>query len=463
MSTPSIGTLLRETLRTPLRRYQVQGVRFVESLNGRALIGDDMGLGKTIQAIGWSSIRPDSSPCIIVCPAPVKFVWQRQLKEHAGLEATVLEGRKPYSIPKNGKWIINYDILQYWAETLLDHNPKLLILDECHRISNRKAKRTKACVSIGKNCPYVIGLSGTPIVSRPIEFFPILNLLNRELFPSFWSYAMRYCNPRRAWRGVGWDFNGASHTDELHELVSQVMVRRMKCNVAKDLPPKIITVLPTDIDNWEDYSLARDEFITWIKKNKGETAYRKAKGALAIVRLGALKQIVAEGKIASLEMWIKEWLSENEGKLIVFTLHRKTLALLRKLFPSSAQIQGQMTTLSRTSELKRFLTDPKCRVLFGQMKAAGEGIDGLQDVCSTVLFAELGWTPATHDQAMDRTHRIGQKAKTVNVFFMVGRNTIEDDIMDILDSKRKVVGAILDGEEAEGSIVNILLTRMIKE
>lgn len=456
----SLNALIRATMKSEPRRYQVQGVRFVQRRNGKAIIGDDMGVGKTYQAIAYLATHAESLPALVVCPANAKFVWLSQLKEHAGMSAFVCEGRTPKRL-RHKIWIINYAILHHWEEALIDANPRGLVIDECHRIKTMTAKRTMACRAIAKECDCncIIPMSGTPILNSPIEFFPALNLVAPDLFPAYWKYAMRYCKPRRGYRGRGWIFSGCDHPEELHKIAGTVMIRRMKQQVLTELPDRTVNVIPVRIDNRREYRRACDEFVTWLRDTKGAKAAKKARGgAVALMRIGALKKLVAVGKLKGLIDWITNWFDTTDRKLVVFAWHRDITQAIIKAFPGCSHIIGGTKTKLRQRAVRRFQCNPNVRLFVGNIKAAGECIT--LTAASDVLFAEIGWTPGEHDQASDRVLRIGQTAKKVSVYYMVGQRTIEEDILQVIDDKRKVVNAILDGEAAATSVVTALLEKM---
>ena len=236
-------------LKGQLRPFQKQAVSFIESQQGRALIADQMGLGKTIEALAWIQLHPELRPVVIVCPASVKLNWAKETKKWlSNPKIQVISGRKNgYSLTGN-IIIINYDIVPSWVNAIKTLIPRIIILDEAHYIKNSKAKRTRAIKQICKGVSHILTLTGTPIVNRPIEMFNAINLVAPKIFPSLWKYAHRYCNARH--NGFGWDFNGASNTQELHEkLTKTVMIRRLKKDVLKELPEKQRTVVPIPIKN----------------------------------------------------------------------------------------------------------------------------------------------------------------------------------------------------------------------
>lgn len=461
----SLVAKIRSVLRTTPYQFQVGGIRFLEERNGRAIIGDDCGLGKCLMSISWLMLHPEARPAIILCPASVKYVWHNELKKHAGARSTILSGQTPDRASLAGDlkgqiFICNYDILRFWLP-LLAINPQAVIIDECQRISNRKAKRSIATSTLAKASPHVIGLSGTPITSRPVQFFPILQMIDPKQFASFWWYAFRFCAPKRGWQGRGWDFSGASHTEELHERISKLMIRRMKVDVLKDLPAKVRTIMPVDIDNRQEYERARDDFIKWLTSKKGNAAAVRAARAEAIVRLGSLKHLAAEGKLGAAVAFIREWLEDTDLKLAVYAIHHSILDRLMAAFPGAATVTGRSSPKDRESEVHRFQTDPNCRLFFGNIQAAGEGIT--LHAASDMLVLELGWTPAEHDQCEDRILRIGQTSDHVQIRYMIAQNTIEEDILDLINRKRDMISRVVDGKASKdrmnipGIIINGLL------
>jgi SWI/SNF-related matrix-associated actin-dependent regulator 1 of chromatin subfamily A len=337
--------------------------------------------------------------------------------------------------------------------------PKVIIIDECQRIKNRTAKRTRACTGLAKTTEHIIALSGTPITNRAAEFFPVLQIIEPKQFPSWWRYAFRYCAPKRAFRGRGWDFSGASNTEELHQQVSRIMIRRMKTEVLKELPLKTRTIIPVDIDNRADYEKAKKDFIQWLAKKKGSDAAIRASRAEAVVKLGALKHLAAEGKVYRAVEYITEWLEDTQNKLVVFGIHHSIIDRLTEAFPHAAVVTGQVSTTNRLRAVDRFQMDPQCRLFLGNIQAAGEGIT--LHAASDMLVLELGWTPAEHDQAEDRINRIGQTADHVSIRYMVARNTIEESILKLIEAKRDVVGKIIDGGRA-ATVPMIIMDELLK-
>ena len=440
--------------------FQRTGVAFVESRNGRALIADEMGLGKTAQAISWLRLHPELRPVVVVCPASIKINWEREFRMWGMKDEKIqiISGKKNGYDLVGQIIIINYDILTSWLEPLVAYNPKVVIMDECHYARNSSALRTKAAKRLAKKISHVIALSGTPIVNRPIEFFNSINMIRPDVFPSFWRYAQEFCGAK--WNGFGWDFTGATNTDKLHRLLTEtIMVRRRKQDVLTDLPAKIHSVVPFEIDNREEYKRASGNIIAWILQNEGKEKADKASQAEVLVEFEKLKQLAVQGKMEAIKEWVEDFLESGE-KLVVFATHTATLNALQTLFPKvSVRLDGSTNQKSRQEAVDRFQTDEKIRLFLGNVKAAGVGIT--LTAASNVAFVELPWTPGDFEQAADRLHRIGQK-DTVNVWTLVAQDTVEEDIAIIIGGKQKVLAAILDGREVNQDTVLSELIKKIK-
>ena len=436
--------------------FQKENIQSIEDKNGRVLLADEMGLGKTIQALIWLKIHPELRPAVIIVPANIKTVWYRKLIEwQIAPSAQIISGEKPLSFYQD-IIIINYKILRFHLEQLKKLNPKIIVMDECHYIKNRSAQRTKATKNLVKKTPYVIAISGTPATSRPIDFFNVLNLLRPDLWKNFWQFANRYCNPKH--NGFGWDYSGSSNTEELHKtLINTVMIRRLKKDVLKDLPEKRRAVIPIEIDNRKEYDFAEANLIAWIRENEGREQAEKASNAETLVEFEKLKQLAAVGKMKSCIQWIEDFLESNE-KLVVFCTHHKVIDILKEHFAIiSVKLDGRNTPTEKQSAVDIFQNDPDTRLFIGNIKAAGQGIT--LTAASNTCFIELGWTPGEHNQAEDRVHRIGQRDSVI-AYYLIAENTIEDDIVDILDSKRKTLDAVLDGTQTEDtSLLRELLNK----
>lgn len=434
--------------------FQEDGVGFIEDHGGRALVADEMGLGKTIQALAWLQLNQAKAlPAVVVCPASLKGVWERECRKWTTLKPHQLQGLSADRSQLGGDVvIINYDVLIGWLP-LLKGLPTV-ILDEVHYIKNRKAKRTKAAMTLCRQAKHLIALSGTPIVNRPIELFNTLNLLAPTQFNRYWDYAQRYCDAKH--NGFGWDLSGASNTEELHaQLVRSVMIRRTKSEVLKDLPEKTRSVVPLELGLMEQASYDRA-----LKEVAGAMSDKEPDPLADVTQISKLRRVVAAGKMEQVIEWIENTLA-NVDKLIVFTIHHSTAdALFNRFIKCAIRLDGRTPTQQREGVVCQFQNNKGCRLLIGNVQVAGVGwtLTAAQDAA----FVEFPWTPGELVQAEDRIHRIGQKG-AANIHYLIAAGTLEEDIAELLDEKRKVLGAVLDGGYDESiSIVKELAERIRK-
>jgi len=440
-------------LKMELFPFQKAGVAFIEAHEGRVVIGDEMGLGKTAQALAWLQLHPELRPAVIVCPASLKLNWEKEVRMWLpDPSVEILQGKKPYPVSAD-LLIINYDILSNWVDALVELKVKAIVFDEVHFLKNKGTARTKAALKLGKKCKHILALSGTPIVNRPVEFFNCLNLLRPDLWPSFWQYAQRYCGAVH--NGYGWDFTGATNTEELHKkLTRTVMIRRIKKEVLKDLPAKRRVVVPTEIDNLSDYQWAEEDFAGWLRSNKDRVLGERTLSAKALAKIEYLKQLAAKGKMTGVIEWIQNFL-DSGSKLVVFATHHEVIDRLKEEFKGVAvKLDGRDSAKTKQAAIDKFQQNDKIRLFVGNIKAAGVGIT--LTAASDVLFVELGWTPGDHDQAEDRVHRIGQK-DSVTAWYLIASGTVEEQIAELLDKKREILTLLLDGEEVEEQTMLMML------
>jgi len=326
----------------------------------------------------------------------------------------------------------------FFADGVLVHN--------CHYLKNPKSQRTVACREIARPTDHILALSGTPVVNRPAELFPILNMLRPDLFTHAWKFYTRYCNLHKTPFGV-WDYSGSSNKEELNRLLTDaVMVRRRKEDVLKDLPPVTQTVVPVDLTRAgrKEYDEAVTDFLKWLRR-KSPRKMLKALRAEGLVRLGYLKRLAAVRKVPVVRRWVEDHLASGE-KLLVFGVHRKVLRTLHKQFPGAALIDGSVKGKERYREIDRFNSDPACRIMFANMIAGGVGWNCT--ATSTVLFAEIDWVPGLHPQAYGRCHGIGRgkKGVAVQAVYIVARGTVEEKLCDVVAGKQGNIDVILDGK-----------------
>lgn len=468
IATPKIQRT-RYPLRIPddvkLYPYQEEGVQFICQNMGKAILADEPGLGKTAQAITFLGTYGEKAfPAVVVCPATLKENWKKEIQKflinQKEVHIEILESKKPWELSREdfpAVYIINYDILEDWVEELKRVRPQTLIVDECHYICSTSAKRTKAVIRLAKGIPFAIPISGTPAVNRPIELFVAIRLINPKLFPSYYSYAHRYCGPK--YNGFGWSFNGATHMDELHAILKSIMIRRKKEDVLQDLPDKQYSYVPFKLSTKSDYWWAEEQFLAWVAATKGEDKVRKALHAQQLAKLTALRKLsVMEALDDSLD-WIQNFLDSSDEKLVVFAIHKDVISAIEKRFSKiSVKIDGSVPVNKRDAIKDRFQNDKNVRLFIGNIKAAGVGIT--LTAASNVALLELPWTPGDFDQAVDRLHRISQK-NAVTVYLLLAEGTVEERLAKLIDEKRKMLSQVLDGKDVEESnMISALISKL---
>ena len=430
-----------------LRPYQIDCLNFLKKWNGRVLIGDEVGTGKTIEGLSWLTENPKHLPALVICPASTKEQWKQQWKTWVGKPyVKVLNGITPTKLNKEISYIINWDILHYWSRFLPLKSIKTIIADEAQRGSNYKAKRTKALSYLTKYAPYFLPMSGTPVRTRPGQFFPILHMLDATMFPSLNEFQKRYCNMKyNPWTGRFDEKPGGKNLAELNVILQDYMIRREKRDILKDLPPKQKIIIPLEIDNKSEYETL--ELKT--KDEINETNWKQ--------QIEKLKNSAFHFKQNNVIAWLTDFLESGES-IIVFAYHHSVMDLLQNHFKSvSVKVDGTVTGKARENALSLFKSSEK-QMLIAQIEAIGVGVDGLQDVCSNCAFVEFGVSTSDHEQAEGRLERSGQP-NSVNSYYLIGENTIDEKMMKVLDSQTKMFDLLVRGQATE---TKDLLTELYK-
>ncbi len=427
--------------------FQRGGVAYATASLGRhqsAIIADEMGLGKTIQSLCVAN-EIGAKTVTVGCPASLRLNWRREAEKWlTSAKATV------YS----------YDELRI-RESNFDVPPRsdLVILDECHYLKTPGKQRTVAALAL--EAENRLFLSGTPIKSRPIELYPILNSISPGEWMTYHEYGLQYCagfqevvqafNPKTKKRHklLQWNYKGASNLLELQRrLRSTIMVRRLKSAVLKDLPPKVrqIIVLPGEYKNASGNLL---EAVRKLWGGRVESHSAEAVGGLSVTkialqdRLAKLRHEQALAKVPVVVSHARDVL-ESVDKIIIFAHHRDVIDQLtlemREFHP--VRVIGGMPDNAKDFAERTFQNDPDCHIFIGQHEAAGVGLN--LTAANAVLFAELPWTPGEVSQCEDRAHRIGQKG-SVLVQHIVLNGSIDALISKILVRKQKILDSMLDG------------------
>lgn len=425
----------------------------IDAKNGLYVTDDYIVTHNTPTSLAWCHLHPEKRPILIVCPAFLKYVWKREIKKWNIQGKVCVLSSKTTCKPYGDIHIINYDILGAWQDVLLKQNYQILIIDEVHAIKSSKSKRSKALKVIGKKIPHIIAMSGTPIVNRPIEFYNTLKLLIPNQFPTKMMFGLRYCHARLTpW---GWDFNGSSNEKELNEiLTSCVMIRHEKGRVDWELPEKTHNVIPLEIKNRTKYKQVESKTVNWLD----EHATERQKKLVGLAKVEKLKQLAVAGKMADVFAWIDNFLAQND-KLIIMAWHKSVITELMNRYKNCAvRFDGSMSNELKLKAERCFNRDKHIKLFVGNIKAAGVGID--LTAAADIAFIEFPWNPGELNQAIDRIYRHNQTKRT-NVWFLIAENTIESDLIKMIDGKAKNLSHILNGRKVnEKLLISHLLSTL---
>jgi len=451
--------------------YQRAGIALSQTRKNM-LIADEMGLGKTIQALGIINLN-NLRNVLIVCPASLKLNWEREASKWLVDESISIHIVDSKFFPRTANvCIINYDIVGKHKDAILARPWDLLICDEAHYLKNPKAQRTRAVLGGGRKrikpipAARKVFLTGTPIVNRPVELWPIVRALDPVTWDSWKYYTERYC--AAANNGFGLDVNGASNLDEFQrKLRATVMIRRLKADVLTDLPPKSrqIIEIPAEgdlarhatreNDMWAQRGesiRALSEALTRHRISETEEQYRDAVQSLgqkAFADFAELSRIRHETAVAKIP-WVIEHLKEcldSKEKIVLFAHHHDVIqGIYRAFMADSVLFYGEIPQAQRQRAVDQFQNDPRVRLFLGSITAAGVGIT--LTASSHVVFAELDWVPGNVTQAEDRCHRIGQQ-NNVLVQHIVLQNSIDARMARVIIGKQKIIENALNRTGAE--------------
>jgi SWI/SNF-related matrix-associated actin-dependent regulator 1 of chromatin subfamily A len=430
--------------RPPLNHQKIA----IEKLAGskRFILADDMGLGKTTSTI-IAALETGSKKILIVCPASLKINWQREIENYSDRPVFICEGKK-FST-EHDFVIINYDILKNFHDpkskelTLLEQcNFDLVILDEAHMISNAQAQRTKIINSFVKKINRVWLLTGTPMTSRPMNYYNLLSIIESPVAQNWMAYAIRYCQGYqfKAGNRKVWNVSGASNLEELRDRTSKQILRRLKEEVL-DLPDKIITPVYLRLQS-KEYENLMGEYYDWYDKNPDESSSL----TVQFSKLMKVRKVIANEKTRQ-TIEFAENILEQGKKVIIFTNFTDSLQTIYQHFGKQAvYLDGSCSNSVRQQAVDQFQNEEKIKVFVGNLKAAGVGLTLTS--AEVVIMNDLSFVPAEHAQAEDRAYRYGQKSNVL-VYYPLYENTIEGAIYDILNTKKQIIRTVMGDQIPE--------------
>ena len=428
----------------------------IEKLAGskRFILADDMGLGKTTSTI-IAALESGAKKVLIICPASLKINWAREIENYTDQSIYICEGKNFSS--DHDFVIINYDIIKNFHDIkdkensqILNAKFDLIIIDEAHYIKNSQAQRTKLINHFVKNVNRLWLLTGTPITSRPIDYYNLLSLVESPVAQNWMAYVIRFCEGYqfRAGQRKVWNVNGASNLDELRERTSKQILRRLKTDVL-DLPEKIINPIYLRLKSRE-YENLMGEYFDWFRNNREESSSL----TVQFSKLMKVRQVIAEEKVSQ-TIELAENILEQGKKVIIFSNFTEPLKRIHEHFGKmSVYLDGSTTKPARQKAVDDFQDNDKVKVFCGNIKAAGVGITLTS--AEVVIFNDLSFVPSDHSQAEDRAYRYGQK-NSVLVYYPLFENTIEGAIYDILIRKKGIFETVMGDNLDKGSVAELIL------
>uniref|UniRef100_A0AAR2KA13 SWI/SNF-related matrix-associated actin-dependent regulator of chromatin subfamily A-like protein 1 n=1 Tax=Pygocentrus nattereri TaxID=42514 RepID=A0AAR2KA13_PYGNA len=418
------------TLTRSLMPFQLYGVNFAVSREGRLLLADDMGLGKTVQAICIAAYYRKEWPLLVVTPSSVRFTWaeafRRWLPSVAADRINVVVKGKD-KLRSGLVNIISYDLLSKMDKQHLANPFSVLIMDESHFLKNIKTARCRASLSLLKAAKRVVLLSGTPAMSRPAELYTQILAVRPTLFPRFHDFGVRYCDAKQLpW---GWDYSGSSNLTELKLLLEEsLMLRRLKSDVLSQLPAKqrkVVTVTTDGIN-------ARTKAALSAAAKELASGQKEA--------LLVFFNHTAEAKIRAIMEYISDMLECGREKFLVFAHHKRVLDSISKELTDKGvcyiRIDGSTPSAERQQLCEKFQFSQQSCVAVLSITAANMGLT--LHAADLVVFAELFWNPGILIQAEDRVHRIGQTS-SVDIHYLVARGTADDYLWPMIQEKMNVL------------------------
>ena len=441
-----------ETLEPILRPYQLAGYRWLNYLNEvgwGGILADDMGLGKTVQALTmleYFKKTNDKLTAVVVCPTTLIYNWQNEIKKFTpGLTVHIHHGstrtRNLEELKSANIIITTYGTLRSDIQLLLKIHFDYVVLDESQAIKNPSSKVTKAASLL--NATNRVCMSGTPLQNNTFDIYAQMNFLNPGLLGSVEFFRNEFANPIDK-------FGEQEQKDHLRKLLYPFILRRTKEQVAKDLPEKTEQILFCEMEDEQRkvYDAYRNSYREKILGSIDQQGIGKSQ--LTILQgLMKLRQICdspailnEEEKFPNNSIKLDELtreITENIGdhKALIFSQFLGMLALIKeKLIEAKIPFEyfdGSTSAIDREKAVQSFQNNDEVRVFLISLKAGGVGLN--LTAADYVYIVDPWWNPAVEQQAIDRTHRIGQ-TKNIFAYRMICIDTIEDKILQLQERKR---------------------------
>lgn len=466
-------TPLPKNLNAKLREYQKTGydwLNFLRDYDFNGILADDMGLGKTVQTLSLlQNIKEKGkgkNPFLVVVPTSLIFNWKNEIKKftpnlsiytHYGVKRDKTQKKFLSVLKENDIVITSYGTLKNDLALFALEKFEYIILDEAHMIKNPESTNARAvCALHGKN---KLAISGTPIQNNLMELWSIFNFISPGYLGTYSSFKEDFSIPIE----VEKDKTAA---DKLTKLINPFLLRRSKDIIANELPEKTEITLKTDFLEEEEviYNTWKDHYSSEISKSIKDKGLNKSRmkilqGLTKLRQLSLHPKMIdpkytgSSGKFDMLMMEIEKVTSEGH-KVLVFSSFVKMLDIIKEDLEKKGMKYSYLTGSSRNREqiVNEFQESKSARPFLISIKAGGVGINLTS--ASYVFIVDPWWNPAVEMQAMDRAHRIGQK-KPVFVYKMIAKDSIEEKILDLQKSKKKLVEDVITTEESLSKAIDV--------
>ena len=409
-----------------LEPFQREGRDFLAA-NPHALLGDQPGLGKTLQVIAAAE-KLNLKRNLVVCPASVRTNWFKELNECLGSS-------------------FGWRIISYNEATKTAAGGSMMwdsiTLDEAHFLKTPESQRTQAIFGNGqglaRRAKYKWALTGTPVLNRPRELYPLLKTLAPNFSKmSYSAFTGKFCGA--FYDGRAMNTKGATNLDELSRLMQGFMLRRTKKDVYPNRKAPLVAKVPVELTLADMKAVIAEEEIIGARESKISSRFEE------FSQLGdtsKLLRLLGQAKVPAIVRFVNDLL-ETVDKVVLFAHHRDVINQLALSLQAHKPViyQGGMSDAQKDAARGKFMVDPTCRVFIGNRVAAGTGINGLQTVSSTCVIAEPSWVPGETEQMIDRLDRIGQNDDIVNAYIIYAEGTLDAVVVQVHDRKEAVVDRV---------------------
>ena len=450
--------------------HQVEGFNYGLQ-NNRWLLGDEQGLGKTKQVIDIAiakKLEKGYKHCLIICGVNgLKWNWKNEISIHSDESGHILGERRnsagktiigsikdrlsdlnninyidSYFLITNVESLRDDGIASKIAELCKTKEIGLVAFDECHKAKNPTSQQGKGILKV--KAESMIAMTGTPLLNTPMDLYIILKWLGYEQH-AFYSFKKHYCELGGY---GGYEIVGYKNLNELQERLNNIMLRRLKMDVL-DLPEKLY------VDEYVDLTPKQKQIyneVTAMIKSNIDMVKTSPNPLAEVIRMrqatgytGILSSTVQESaKLDRMEELVEEAVA-NGRKVVVFSNWTQITGPVKERLNkyNPAVITGEINDTIRSSMVDKFQNNDSCKVIIGTIGAMGTGLT--LTAGSIVIFLDEPWTKGNKEQCVDRCHRIGTN-QNVTIYTLMGKNTIDERIHEIVEQKGAMSDAIVDGK-----------------